>query len=57
MLTYVVAIIFSNPEQFDLLTNISAFMVCIACIIFTWSNSPPLCGNYDEYEIIQDNIS
>lgn len=56
MLTYVVAIIFSNPEQFGLLINISATMVSLACIIFTWTNSPPLCGN-NEYEIIQDNIS
>lgn len=56
MMTYIVAIIYPNPEQFDLLTNISATMVCSACVIFTATNSPPLCGN-SEYQPIQDNFS
>lgn len=43
--SYLLAVAFSKPEQFCFLTLISAMMVCSAGIIFTVSNSPPLCGN------------
>jgi hypothetical protein len=48
--TYLLAITFSNPEQFGLLTFVSALMVCSAGLVFTVTNSPPLCGNanFDE---------
>jgi hypothetical protein len=46
--SYLLAVTFSTPEQFGLLTLTSALMVCSACVIFTVTNSPPLCGNPSE---------
>jgi hypothetical protein len=48
--SYLLAVTFSKPEQFGLLTFTSAMMVCTAAVIFTVANSPPLCGNPSEID-------
>ena len=49
--SYLLAVSFSTPEQFSFLAFTSAMVVCAAAVIFTVTNSPPLCGNPPEDDV------